>query len=129
MLMFSSGIVLIFMIIIIMTLLEVRFFGAGFGHRYVAKKSTEKIFMFSIGIVTISIITIITTLLEVRFLGAGFGLILVIFRGFWGFFFVFLSGCGGGQNSVSSRRNAYFRIFALQIQVAKNLTEKRTSPC
>jgi hypothetical protein len=62
-------------------------------------------------------------------LGAGFGLILVIFSGFWGLFFVFLGGCRGGKNSVSSRRNACFCIFALQIQVAKNLTKKRTSPC
>ena len=62
-------------------------------------------------------------------LGAGFGLIFMIFRGFWGLFFVFLGGCRGGKSSVSSRRNACFCIFALQIQVAKNLIKKRTSPC
>ena len=62
-------------------------------------------------------------------LGAAFGLIFMIFRGFWGLFFVFLGGCRGGKSSVSSRRNACFCIFALQIQIAKNLIKKRTSPC
>ena len=57
------------------------------------------------------------------------GLIFMIFRGFWGLFFVFLGGCRGGKSSVSSRRNACFCIFALQIQIAKNLIKKRTSPC
>ena len=62
-------------------------------------------------------------------LGAGFTAILMIFKCFWDLFFVFLGGCRGGQNSVLSRRNACFCIFALPIQVAKNLTKKRTSPC
>ena len=62
-------------------------------------------------------------------LGAGFGLIFMTFKGFWGLFFVFLGGCRGGKSSVSSRRNACFCIFALQIQIANNFTKKRTSPC
>ena len=62
-------------------------------------------------------------------LGAGFGPISMIFKCFWGLFFAFLGGCRGGKSSVSSRRNACFCIFALQIQIAKNLIKKRTSPC
>ena len=59
-------------------------------------------------------------------LRAGFRVILIIFRGFGSLFFVLLGGCWSGKNSVSSRRNACFCIFALQIQVAKNLAKKRT---
>ena len=45
-------------------------------------------------------------------LGAGFGLILVIFNGFWGLFFVFLGGCRGGKNSVSCKKRLFlhFRV-------------------
>ena len=44
--------------------------------------------------------------------GAGFGLILVIFNGFGGLFFVFLGGCRGGKNSVSSKKRLFlhFRV-------------------
>ena len=48
-------------------------------------------------------------------LGSGFELILMFFRSFGGSFFVFLGGCRGGKNSVSSRRNACFCIFAFQM--------------
>ena len=61
-------------------------------------------------------------------LGAGFGLILVIFNGFWGLFFVFLGGCRV-EKIVFRLRNTCFCIFALQLQVAKNLVKTRISPC
>ena len=61
-------------------------------------------------------------------LGAGLGLILMIKKKNWSLFFVF-GWLQGWKNSVSSRRNSCFCIFALQSQVAKNLIKKRISPC
>ena len=52
-------------------------------------------------------------------LGAGFGLILVIFNGFWGLFFVFLGGCRGGENNVSSKKRLFlhFRVTLLVLML------------
>ena len=47
-------------------------------------------------------------------LGAGFGLIFMIFRGFWGLFFVFLGGCRGGIVFAFSRYRSRLQKILLK---------------